>query len=500
MSIRIGGDSQMAEWRKWFSRTGGAGAKRKASDTKSGASFGANAGEVAGTASGASYDEDQDKLRTMVGEAVVISDRLQAAVGEVDSSVGQLEAIADRSAVQEDRLRQQSRLAAGRLDEAFSALQEVAAASEEIRSNSESMSKQSQEARDVVIDVCRSMLQTDEVMNDLAKHHGTMEERVSGLIAEASKITQMNELIQEIVSQTSLLALNAAIEAAHAGEYGSGFTVVAQEIRKLAEQSSVAVKQSTGIVRDIEAGIRQVVASVAEEKQSVARGLAEMKVNRDRMDAIYNHILKVDGQVGKTLTAAAEQADRTSAANAMLKDVVDSVNQMMSSIDDTLAQNVKQREETAKLGRVSTELKASADELIGAVHQAGGKVWSDTGLAEKERWTQFITTMAADPALCGLDEGIHRRVLSGWLAQTAGVEAIWSNRSDGSFIYSEPVAGLLNARSRDWWKKAIDGEIFVSEVYLSAITKKPCVTVSTPLLGADGRPIGVIGIDIVISS
>ncbi|MFD2329992.1 methyl-accepting chemotaxis protein [Cohnella sp. GCM10020058] len=482
----------MAGWRSWFN---GRKSGPEAGRTASGAASAVSAGQ-----GGAAYDADQDKLRTMVGEAVVISDRLQAAVGEVDSSVGQLEAIADRSAVQEDRLRQQSKLAAGRLDEAFSALQEVAAASEEIRATSEGMSRQSREARDVVLDVCKSMLQTDEAMNDLAVNHGTMEERVSGLIAEASKITQMNELIQEIVSQTSLLALNAAIEAAHAGDYGSGFTVVAQEIRKLAEQSGVAVKQSTAIVRNIEAGIRQVVASVAEEKQSVARGLAEMAVNRDRMDAIYNHIVKVDGQVGKTLTAAVEQAGRTSAANAMLKDVVDSVNQMMSSIDDTLAQNLKQREETAKLGRVSTELKAAADELIGAVHQAGGKVWTDTGLAEKERWMQFLTTMAADPALGGLNENIHRKVLSGWLAQTAGVEAIWSNRADGSFIFSEPVAGLLNARSRDWWKKAMGGEIFVSEVYLSAITKKPCVTVSTPLQGVDGRPIGVVGIDIVISS
>lgn len=460
----------------------------------------AGAASEAATQTGAVALAEQDKLRTMVGEAVVISDRLQAAVDEVDSSVGQLEAIADRSAVQEDRLRQQSRLAAGRLDEAFSALQEVAAASEEIRATSEGMSRQSKEARDVVIDVCKSMLQTDEVMNDLAVHHGTMEERVSGLIAQASKITQMNELIQEIVSQTSLLALNAAIEAAHAGEYGSGFTVVAQEIRKLAEQSGVAVKQSTGIVRDIEAGIRQVVASVAEEKQSVARGLAEMKVNRDRMDAIYNHIVKVDGQVGQTLGAAVEQADRTTVANAMLKDVVDAVNLMMASIDDTLAQNVKQREETAKLGRVSTGLKAAADELIGAVQQAGGRVWSDTGLAEKERWMQFLETMAADPALVGLEEDIHRKVLSGWLANTAGVEAIWSNRADGSFIFSEPVAGLLNARSRDWWKKAMEGDMFVSEVYLSAITKKPCVTVSMPLPGTEGKPIGVIGIDIVISS
>lgn len=443
---------------------------------------------------------ERERLRTMVGEAVVISDRLQAAVDEVDASAVRLEAVADQSAVQEKRLRQHSRAATDKLNESFSALQEVAAASEQIHATSAEMGRQSKQAKAVVVDVCRSLQQTDEVMNELAVNHGTMEERVSGLIAQASRITQMNELIQEIVSQTSLLALNAAIEAAHAGEYGTGFTVVAREIRKLAEQSGAAVKQSAGIVSDIEAGIRQVVASVAEEKRSVVRGLAEMKVTRERMDVIFNHMVQVDGQVEATLSAAADQADRTASTNDMLREVVESVRLMMDSIDDTLAQSLKQREETAKLGRVSLGLKGAADELIGAVQQAGGQVWSETGIAETERWTQFLSALSSDPALVSLDEDIHRRVLTSWLAQTAGLEAIWSNRADGSFIFSEPVAGLLNARSRDWWRKAMEGEIFVSEVYLSAITKKPCVTVSMPLQTPEGRRIGVIGIDIAINS
>lgn len=310
---------------------------------------------------------ERERLRTMVGEAVVISDRLQAAVDEVDASAVRLEAVADQSAVQEKRLRQHSRAATDKLNESFSALQEVAAASEQIHATSAEMGRQSKQAKAVVVDVCRSLQQTDEVMNELAVNHGTMEERVSGLIAQASRITQMNELIQEIVSQTSLLALNAAIEAAHAGEYGTGFTVVAREIRKLAEQSGAAVKQSAGIVSDIEAGIRQVVASVAEEKRSVVRGLAEMKVTRERMDVIFNHMVQVDGQVEATLSAAADQADRTASTNDMLREVVESVRLMMDSIDDTLAQSLKQREETAKLGRVSLGLKGAADELIGAV-------------------------------------------------------------------------------------------------------------------------------------
>jgi methyl-accepting chemotaxis protein len=444
-------------------------------------------------------DGNPEALRYIAEEAVVIADRLQAAVSEVDSSMGELDAIADRSAEQEEKLRQNSKTAMYRLEEAFSSLQEVSAASQEIRSVSEELSSQTQKTRDMVVEVSRSLNHTDEVMNDLSKNHGTMEERVNSLIAQASKIGEINELIQEIVTQTSLLALNAAIEAAHAGEHGRGFSIVAQEIKKLAEQSGQAVKRSTSIVQNIESGIRQVVSSVDREKKSVTHGLQEMNKTREKMDVILNSFLKVDEHVSKTLEFAVEQADRTTATNAMLEDVVESVTLTLSSVDDTLAHNKRQRTEISNLGRVSEELKESADELIVAVQNAGGRVWDGAISTDTARWSDLLSMLTSDPVLAGLDEAAHREVLSGWLKRTAGMEAIWSNRSDGSFVYSEPEAGLLNARGREWWKRAMTGETFISEVYISAITKRPCMTVSMPLRRIDGTAFGVIGIDIVVS-
>ncbi|WP_239614929.1 methyl-accepting chemotaxis protein [Cohnella mopanensis] len=481
----------MAQWQRWIKSYGKESNKIRISRP--------NQTNVASHAEDSSDGAKPEALRKMIEEAVVISDRLQAAVSEVDSSMSQLDAIADRTAEQEDKLRVNSKTAMIRLEEAFSSLQEVSAASQEIRGVTEELSAQSRKTKDVVVEVCRSLNHTDEVMNDLSKNHGTMEERVSALIAQASKIGEINELIQEIVTQTSLLALNAAIEAAHAGENGRGFSIVAQEIRKLADQSGQAVKKSTGIVQNIEAGIRQVVSSVEREKQSVSLGLTEMNKTREKMDVIFNSFLNVDGHVGKTLQFAVEQADRTSATNSLLEDVVESVGLTMSSVDDTLALNKRQRTEIHNLGRVSEDLKESADELIAAVQQAGGRVWEGAVAADTARWTDVLRILANDPELASMAEESHREVLGSWLERTVGMEAIWSNRSDGSFVYSEPEAGLLNARGREWWKKAMDGETFVSEVYISAITKKPCLTVSMPLKRMDGIAYGVVGIDIVVS-
>ncbi|TVX98346.1 methyl-accepting chemotaxis protein [Cohnella terricola] len=442
---------------------------------------------------------DMQAIGQMMEEAVVVTDRLQAAVSEVDSSMGQLEAIADRSAEREGTLRQNGRTAMRRLEEALVSLREVSAASRHIQGVTEELSEQSGKTKEIVIEVCRSLNHTDVVMNDLIVNHGTMEERVHDLIAQASKIGEINEWIQEIVAQTSLLALNAAIEAAHAGEHGRGFSIVAQEIKKLAEQSGQAIKRSTGIVQDIESGIRQVVGSVEKEKQSVKLGLEEMNKTRERMDVIFNSFLGVDDHVGKTSAFAAEQAERTTAMNAMLEDAVSSVGVTLAAVDETLASNDRQRVEIGNLGRVSEQLKESANELAAAIQSAGGRSLEGVDV-DTLRWTEWMRTFLSEhPALAHMEEMYHRQTLGEWLRRTDGMEAVWSNRIDGSFVYSEPTAGLLNARGREWWRKAMVGETFVSEPYISAITKKPCVTVSMPLQGDDDTPRGVIGIDIAVS-
>ncbi|WP_409344019.1 PDC sensor domain-containing protein [Paenibacillus sp. MBLB4367] len=60
----------------------------------------------------------------------------------------------------------------------------------------------------------------------------------------------------------------------------------------------------------------------------------------------------------------------------------------------------------------------------------------------------------------------------------------------------KPEAGLLNAKGRDWWRRAMDGELFVSSSCVSAITKKPCITISYAIVDGNKGRVGVVGLDL----
>jgi methyl-accepting chemotaxis protein len=440
----------------------------------------------------------REVVTQFVNESQVAADRLIAVVEGVNESIKRLTDIADLSTMQEEQLKERSRETRNKIEEAFAAMQEVASSAEHIRSSSNDMAGESEQTRDLVLDVCRSLNVTDRTMTDLKNEHGQMELQISNLISHTSNIGEINHFITEVVSQTSLLALNASIEAARAGEQGRGFQVVAQEIKKLAEQSHRAVQNSSGILNAIESGVQAVVEAVEHEKVAVMETVREIDYIKERIDTIFQRTMEVHRLVNVTTDLGASQSNTTGQTIHMLREVVDTVDMTVLSVDMTLEQMNGQRQQISGLQKVSRNLEAVSGELITSVSVLGveTKAFTDEQLVQDT--TSLLRKLVVEPEISSLDEKIHANLLSATLKQTPEIEAIWSNRADGSFIYSLPEAGLLNAKGREWWKKAMNGQLFCSEIYISSITKKPCMTLSTAILDSDGVEIGVVGIDIGI--
>jgi len=454
---------------------------------------------LAGRNAGEHELRQQEQIHAFVQESQVVADRLAAAVEEVNRSIDQLTAIADASIQGEEELKSRSNQAVEQLQEAFAAIQQVAAAAEQIMDSSMHMHEESEQTKDTVVDVNRSLNTTDAVMNELHVNSDTMQTKIQNLTDHTSKIEEINTFITEVVSQTSLLALNASIEAARAGEQGRGFSVVAQEIKKLAAQSHDAVTRSSEILSAIEVGVSQVVAAVAQEKASVAHGIAEMNVMKAKMDTIYNLILHVNQLVARTTDSTKQQSSFVKGTTLTLGQVVDLMNETMGSVEQTLGQMKKQRKEVLMLQNTNRNLDRSSTELIQAIQVIGiHKKTTNTVNLNTEEMKMMLNALVLKPDIASLDEQLHAVSLSAVLHRTAGIEAIWSNRADGTFIFSLPEAGLVNAKGREWWKRAINGDLFVSPEYVSAITKKPCITLSKAILDDMGTPIGVVGVDLIL--
>lgn len=116
------------------------------------------------------------------------------------------------------------------------------------------------------------------VQNTIAGMNGIREQiqetskRIKRLGESSQEIGEIVELISDITEQTNILALNAAIQAASAGEAGRGFTVVAEEVQRLAERSSEATKQISAIVKTIQTDTHSAVAAMEKSTEGVVEG------------------------------------------------------------------------------------------------------------------------------------------------------------------------------------------------------------------------------------
>ena len=444
--------------------------------------------------------ETHSKVELLGNEIVVTSDRLHGALEEISRHTEELQQTADYSHEYETGLRIRSYEAKANIEGAFETMGGVAAATSHIQELTDKLGANMENTRQGVSEMVESLKNTDAVMIELKEQGGDMRKKFATLSQHLNMLEEINALIISIVNETSLLALNASIEAARAGEQGRGFSVVAERIRQLADQSKASVDRSSGLLLDINNGVEQVLHSVSVEQAAVERGVNEVSAVRTRLDDIAARVDEVGAVVVDTVAAASRQSLLIEDTTNELQGAVGIVNETIANVDLTLEQVTRQRGQIGQLNEVSANLLTESQALRQSVSVIAGKEEIELSqYAERLQEMQvLLQDISAKEELYVPDPANHSGVLTACIKKVPDVQAIWSNRTDGTFIFSEPAAGLLNAKRRDWWNGAMNEGAYVSHPYVSAITKRSCITLSKAIKNPQGETVGVIGIDLAV--
>ena len=321
-----------------------------------------------------------------------------------------------------------------------------------------------------------------------------VKKRISGIASRAEilgtrskEIYRVLDLITEIAQETHILSLNAAIEAAAAGEHGRRFSVVAEEVRRLAQRSQESVESVRNLLDEFAGSIRTTVVATEEGSKEAGRVL-------ERARAAAAAIEDLRGASSDTARVARETSLATQQQNAASDQVVltlKEVSQVVQRMADSLRQFTETADRLNRLGLVIQMLAQSfhLDSAHSLKHMA-------------ETWAREVRRRL------GNWEAIER-LLEDLVHRTPYVECLYffdGRRSQNALTVNRQLIGDREVPAavrtgdgfadRPWYKAAVrEGHTVLTPLFNSLLSGQPIFTAASPVY-ENGELAGVLGLDV----
>nr|WP_077213121.1 HAMP domain-containing methyl-accepting chemotaxis protein [Bacillus dakarensis] len=312
----------------------------------------------------ASFNKMIGKLRELIiqvthnaEQVAAASEQLTASSEETTRATEQIAATVQEVAVGTNKQVQSVNDTKETVHDLSASVRQIAASSEVVSTTALQASEKAVEGNHAVTTVITQMNDINESVNELSRMVKTLGDR-------SGEISEIVNAITGIAGQTNLLALNAAIEAARAGEHGRGFAVVADEVRKLAEQSAGSAQEISQLISVIQQDTRQTVSTMEETTTKVAEGITSVHSTGASFDEIQKAVLEVTTQIQEVTSSVQEMSAGTDqmVENVDLITEISSVTAagtqtMSAATEEQLAAMEEMTASSSSLSRMAEELQ-----------------------------------------------------------------------------------------------------------------------------------------------
>lgn len=254
------------------------------------------------------YTGRHDDLAQIELALKMYSSQLDAVVSRIDNDTDDLVGLAGQV---KENVNQSNHLVNEQqkeITQVATAVHEMAATAQEISGTTKNNAKNLEDTLVYVNQGNEEMTNAGKQFHALQNSLQEASNQTETLNQQSNEIGHVITVIKEIADQTNLLALNAAIEAARAGEQGRGFSVVADEVRALANRTQESTDQIQKNIEQLQAGTKNVVAAVQEGSAKIETSVASINQVASSLDSVHSNINQISNATHQVAEAVQEQA------------------------------------------------------------------------------------------------------------------------------------------------------------------------------------------------
>ncbi|QUG43152.1 methyl-accepting chemotaxis protein [Psychrobacillus sp. INOP01] len=305
----------------------------------------------------------KNNLRSLLGRIQENSEHLSAAAEELSASTEEVTASTTEMANRANDTLHASTSAAQSASESALAMEETATGVQRIAESTQSLNESSRETYQTAIAGGKIIDQASDQMNTINLSSNMVNELVQRLSKQTAEIENITNVITAITEQTNLLALNAAIEAARAGEHGKGFAVVADEVRKLAEESKTSANQIVDLIQEIKSDMENVEKAAGESLTSVSDGVKIIGQAGTSFEGIVSAVEKMNIQIEEISATSEEISASAEQVSASANEIATGTINASANIESIAAAIEEQTATMEQVSGVAVELSQNALEL-----------------------------------------------------------------------------------------------------------------------------------------